>query len=133
VQFAVQGCKVAFVDLEQEAGQALEGRFAERTWFRCCDVTDVVALQTAVRDAAAAMGPITILVNSVANDTRHDAADISIDTWRKGLAVNLDPAFAASVAVYPMMKAAGGGSIINVSSINALWGPVILPRKSGRG
>jgi NAD(P)-dependent dehydrogenase (short-subunit alcohol dehydrogenase family) len=69
------------------------------------------------------LGPVTILINNVANDTRHDAAATTPEQWRKGLAVNLDPAFIASVAVYPMMQAAGGGSIVNVSSINALWGP----------
>lgn len=122
-QFHAQGSKVAFVDLQADAGEALAGRLGQGAWFRRCDVTDVPALQAAIRDAAQALGPVTVLINNVANDTRHEAAETSMDAWRKGLAVNLDPAFAASVAVYPMMKAAGGGSIVNVSSINALWGP----------
>lgn len=122
-QFHAQGSKVAFVDLQADAGEALAGRLGQGAWFRRCDVTDVPALQAAIRDAAQALGPVTVLINNVANDTRHEAAETSIEAWRKGLAVNLDPAFAASVAVYPMMKAAGGGSIVNVSSINALWGP----------
>lgn len=122
-QFHAQGSKVAFVDLQADAGEALAGRLGQGAWFRRCDVTDVPALQAAIRDAAQALGPVTVLINNVANDTRHEAAETSMDAWRKGLAVNLDPAFAASVAVYPMMQAAGGGSIVNVSSINALWGP----------
>jgi NAD(P)-dependent dehydrogenase (short-subunit alcohol dehydrogenase family) len=122
--FAHQGCKVAFVDLQAEAGQALAGRV--EGWFRRCDVTDAGALQTAIADAAEAVGPITVLINNVANDTRHDAAELTPEAWRKALAVNLDPAVIASVAVYPMMKAAGGGAIVNVSSINAIWGPAHL-------
>jgi NAD(P)-dependent dehydrogenase (short-subunit alcohol dehydrogenase family) len=125
-QFHEQGAKVAFVDLAEADGQALATRLAG-SWFRRSDVTDAAALQAAIRDAGAALGPVTVLINNVANDTRHDAAATSPEQWRKGLAVNLDPAFIASVAVYPMMQAAGGGSIVNVSSINALLGPAHLP------
>jgi D-xylose 1-dehydrogenase len=126
-EFYAQGCKVAFVDLSEAEGQALAGRLGEESWFRRCDVTDAAALQAAIRDAAEALGPITVLINNVANDTRHDAAAVTPESWRKGLAVNLDPAMIASAAVYPMMKQAGGGSIVNVSSINAIWGPAHMP------
>jgi NAD(P)-dependent dehydrogenase (short-subunit alcohol dehydrogenase family) len=124
-EFHDQGAEVAFVDLQDDAGRALADELGE-TWFRRCDVTDAAALQGAIRDAAEALGPITILINNVANDTRMSAADMTPETWRKSLAVNLDPAFLAATAVYPMMKAAGGGSIVNVSSINALLGPADL-------
>ena len=127
--FHDQGAKVAFVDLDEAAGQALAGKLSA-SWFRRCDVTDADALQATIRDAAAALGPITVLINNVANDTREVAAEVTPEAWRKGLAVNLDPAFIAAVAVYPMMKAAGGGSIVNVSSINALLGPGELPTYS---
>ena len=120
-EFTAQGCKVAFIDLQDEAGQALAARHG--AWFRRCDVTDAAALQAAIRDAAESVGPFTVLINNVANDTRHKAAETSPHAWRKGLAVNLDPVFIASTACYPMMKEAGGGVIINVSSINALLGP----------
>jgi NAD(P)-dependent dehydrogenase (short-subunit alcohol dehydrogenase family) len=124
-QFHDQGARVAFVDLADTEGQALSTRLPG-SWFRCCDVTDAPALQAAIRDAGAALGPVTVLINNVANDTRHDAAATTPEQWRKALAVNLDPAFIAAVAVRPMMQAAGGGSIVNVSSINALWGPAHL-------
>ncbi|MFL5295776.1 MAG: SDR family NAD(P)-dependent oxidoreductase [Phenylobacterium sp.] len=128
--FHAQGCRVAFVDLQQDAGQTLAATLGEGAWFRRCDVTDAPALEGAIRDAAAALGPITVLINNVANDTRETAAEVTPEQWRKGLAVNLDPAFIASTAVYPMMKTAGGGSIVNVSSINALLGPGELPTYS---
>ncbi|HEY8004608.1 MAG TPA: SDR family oxidoreductase [Phenylobacterium sp.] len=128
--FHDQGAKVAFVDLDEKAGQALAGKLGSTAWFRRCDVTDAEALQASIRDAAAALGPITILINNVANDTRQVAAEVTPDAWRKGLAVNLDPAFIASTAVYPMMKAAGGGSIVNLSSINAILAPGDLPTYS---
>ena len=123
--FQAQGADVAFVDLQATSGEALADELAG-PWFRCCDVTDPQALQAAIRDAAAALGPITILINNVANDARQAAAAMTPEDWRASLAVNLDPAFIAAVAVRPMMQAAGGGSIINVSSINALLGPAQL-------
>ncbi|WP_395672724.1 SDR family NAD(P)-dependent oxidoreductase [Phenylobacterium sp.] len=121
-QFHAQGARVAFIDLKTDAGEALAGRLPG-SWFRPCDVTDAPALQAAIAAAAEALGPISVLVNNVANDTRHEAAETTPEAWRRALAVNLDPAFVAAVAVYPMMREAGGGSIINVSSINALFGP----------
>lgn len=128
--FHDQGCKVGFVDLDEAAGSSLAATLGAAAWFRRCDVTDAEALQGGIRAAAAALGPITVLVNNVANDTRQDPADITPEAWRKGLAVNLDPTFIASAAVYPMMKAAGGGSIVNLSSINAQLAPGELPTYS---
>jgi NAD(P)-dependent dehydrogenase (short-subunit alcohol dehydrogenase family) len=123
--FHAQAAKVAFVDLDGSAGEALAARL-DGAWFRRCDVTDAAALQGAIAAAGEALGPITILINNVANDTRQAAAAITPESWRASLAVNLDPTVLAAVAAYPMMKAAGGGVIVNVSSINALLGPADL-------
>lgn len=122
-EFHAQGAKTAFVDLKQADGDALMAKLGGNAWFQTCDVTDVKALQGAVAAAAKALGPVTILINNVANDTRQVTAEMTPETWHKDLAVNLDPVFVAATAVYPMMKAAGGGVIVNVSSINALLGP----------
>jgi NAD(P)-dependent dehydrogenase (short-subunit alcohol dehydrogenase family) len=120
--FHAQGARTAFVDRQAQVGEALAARLPG-AWFRALDVTDVSALTGAIAAVAQALGPVSVLVNNVADDTRHVAAETSAEAWRAGLAVNLDPVFLASSAVYPMMRDAGGGAIINVSSINALWGP----------
>ncbi|HWE99303.1 MAG TPA: SDR family oxidoreductase [Caulobacteraceae bacterium] len=125
-EFHAQGAKVAFVDLQHDAGEALRRQLGAGAWFSVCDVTDAGGLQRAIGAAREALGPITVLVNNVANDTRRGAADTSIEQWRAGLAVNLDPVFIASTAVMPMMRDAGGGAIVNLSSINALLGPPLL-------
>ena len=125
-EFHAQGAKVAFVDLQQADGDALMQQLGGNAWFSVCDVTDATALQGAIEAAAKALGPVTVLINNVANDTRQPTAEMTAETWRKDLAVNLDPVFIAAHAVYPMMKAAGGGVIVNVSSINALLGPANL-------
>ena len=121
--FHDQGSKVAFVDLKQSDGDALMRKLGGNAWFKQCDVTDAKTLQGAIGAAAQALGPITVLINNVANDTRQTTAEMTPEAWRKDLAVNLDPVFIGSDAVYPMMKQAGGGVIINLSSINAILGP----------
>ncbi len=124
--FHAQGSKVAFIDRDAETGRALADRLPG-AWFAPCDVTDAAALEAALAAAAARIGPIRVLVNNVANDTRHAAADTDAQAWRAHMAVNLDPAFLAARAVQPGMKAAGGGVILNLSSINALLGPAGMP------
>jgi NAD(P)-dependent dehydrogenase (short-subunit alcohol dehydrogenase family) len=124
--FHGQGAKVGFIDRAQEAGAALAARLAG-SWFAVCDVTDADALEAALAQAALALGPVDILVNNVADDTRHVATETTAEAWRAGLAVNLDPTFIAAAAVQPAMAARGGGVILNLSSINALLGPRGMP------
>lgn len=123
--FAEQGARVAFIDMEERAGTEL----AKNTgaWFRAVDVTDVAALKDSVNDAVAELGPILALVNNVGNDTRHSPQDLDPESWRRNLAVNLDAAFFTAQAVYPGMMSCSRGSIINLSSINALLGPPNMP------
>jgi D-xylose 1-dehydrogenase len=120
--FSAQDARVAFVDLNAQAGQELAAHHA--SWFRVCDVTDGAALTTAIRDATAHFGALDILINNVANDQRHQAEDLNEAAWRTSLAVNLDPVMIASRAAYEIMRPVRRGAIINLSSINALLAPV---------
>jgi len=124
--FAGQGAVVSFIDIAREAGEALALRLGGDVEFALCDVTRADALEAAIGDAAIRRGLIRVLVNNVANDQRRPASETDVAAWRAGLAVNLDPTFLAARAVQPGMKAAGGGAIINFSSINALLGPAGL-------
>ena len=119
--FHGQGSRVAFIDKAAAQGRALAARLPG-VWFSPCDVTDAAALQASVDAAALALGPITVLINNVADDTRHEAAGLSPEAWRRHLAVNLDPTFITSARVAPAMAAAGGGTIINFGSINVRLG-----------
>jgi NAD(P)-dependent dehydrogenase (short-subunit alcohol dehydrogenase family) len=124
--FHGQGAKVAFVDRDGPAGEALAKRLAG-VRFAVCDVTDTGALERAIAGAVADLGAIEVLINNVADDTRHGAAATDAEAWRASLAVNLDPAFMAARAVHAGMKDGGGGVILNLSSINALLGPPHMP------
>jgi NAD(P)-dependent dehydrogenase (short-subunit alcohol dehydrogenase family) len=121
--FAEQGCKVGFVDVNDEAAAALVDRIAgagyPRPRYRRCDVRDIAALRAAIAAVAEALGPVTVLVNNAANDQRHKLEDVTPEYWDERLQVNLRHQFFAAQAVIPMMRAAGGGSIINFGS--ASW------------
>lgn len=120
--FCAQGARVGFLDINAQAGAALSDPIPN-AWFWHCDVTDPTALKTVLAAAEYELGPIRVLVNNVADDSRHAVEDLTPEAWRANLAVNLDPVLQASLAVQPGMRAAGGGSIINLSSINARLGP----------
>lgn len=125
--FAAQGAKVAFVDIDEQGAVALCDELVAkgyaRPWFEICDISDIPALQRSIRAAQQAQGDINVLINNAANDQRVDTRSITQEDWHRSLAVNLHPAFFAAQAVQPMMAAQGGGSIINISSINVQFGP----------
>jgi len=123
--FAVQGAVVGHVDLAADAAAALADALPVAPWFRALDVTNTAALQAAIADFAAAAGGLDVLINNVANDSRHDPLTVDEARWRSLMAVNLDCGFFATQAAIRLMPA--GGSIINFSSINALLGPAGMP------
>jgi len=135
--FALQDSKVAFVDLDLAAAQTLcdrlESEIGVRPWFQQVDVTDVSALQDSIENAVAELGPLQALVNNAANDQRHPPEDVTPESWRDCMAINLDATFFGAQAAAKVMTAANtqtksqGGSIINFSSINALLGPANMP------
>lgn len=122
--FLRQGAKVAFVQRSDARGfcDAMEAATGNRPLFLSCDITRVEALQSAIVEAAAAHGPITVLVNNAANDQRHDTLEVDEAFWDWSIAINLKCYFFAAQAVVPGMQAAGGGSIINFSSISYMMG-----------
>ena len=130
--FSEQGAIVGHCDLADDAAEDLADRIAAaghaRPWFRALDVTETPTLQQAIRDFAAAAGGLDVLINNVANDTRHDPLALDEGGWRRIMAVNLDCAFFASQVAVELMQAAGrGGAIVNFSSITALLGPAEMP------
>ena len=120
--FCAQRAKVAFVDIAAEPSEALVASIAAKgdpaPLFRRCDLRDIEALRAAIREAAEALGPITVLVNNAAHDERHAIEDTTVEYWEDRMQVNLRHQFFAAQAVRQGMAAAGGGSIINFGSIS---------------
>jgi galactose dehydrogenase len=122
--FLAQGARVAFVQRSDAGGfvEALAARHGGRPLFLRCDVTDIDALRHAMAEAAATHGPITVLVNNAANDQRHGIEGYTVEEWDRVQAVNLRPHFFTAQAAAPGMRAAGGGAIVNFSSISYMIG-----------
>jgi D-xylose 1-dehydrogenase len=119
--FALQGSRVAFLDLADEPSEALVRNLAPRSphapLYLRCDLTDISALKSTIAEISSKLGPLSILINNAANDDRHHFEDITPVDWDRRMALNLRHQFFAAQAVAPAMKAAGAGSIINMSSI----------------
>jgi NAD(P)-dependent dehydrogenase (short-subunit alcohol dehydrogenase family) len=120
--FAAQGAHVAFVDIADVPSTKLvaevEAAGHPAPFFQHCDLRDIAALQAAIEAAAARLGPITVLVNNAAHDERHRFQDVTVEYWDERMAVNLRHQFFAIQAVAPMMRQAGGGSIVNFGSVS---------------
>ncbi|HEY0183278.1 MAG TPA: SDR family oxidoreductase [Rhodopila sp.] len=121
-QFVRQGAKVAFLDIADSAAasliEALSREGLTPPLYLPCDLKDIQALRAVIAEVEKRLGGITILVNNAANDQRHDYQDVTVEFWDERMATNLRHQFFAIQAVAPMMRAAGGGSIINFGSMS---------------
>ncbi|CAN7586534.1 SDR family NAD(P)-dependent oxidoreductase [Rhizobium sp. LjRoot30] len=129
--FVRQGARVGFLDIAVDEGKALVERLrgaAEHTpVFEAVDLRDIAATQQAVERLAGALGTIRVLVNNAAWDDRHDIDTVTEDYWDNNQSVNLKPVFFVSQAVVPHLRRAGGGAIVNFSSIAFLLNMPDLP------
>lgn len=118
--FLRQGARVAFCQRSDGTDfcDRMQAAIGTRPLFLPCDIADTDQLRKALEAAAGTLGPITVLVNNAANDQRHDTLTTEADFWDRSMAVNLRSYFFAAQAVIPGMRALGGGSIINFSSIS---------------
>ena len=119
--FHDQGSKVAFVDIAEPAGRDLADRLGakggHKPHFEVCDLRDVASLEAVINRVGKQLGPITALVNNAGNDDRHKLEDVTSDYFDDRISVNLKHQLFAAKFVRPQMRDAGGGSIINFSSI----------------
>jgi D-xylose 1-dehydrogenase len=119
--FARQGARVAFLDIQDEAAQRLvanlESEGLAPSYFHC-DLTKPDELQETMRNVLGELGTLDVLVNNAANDQRHSIGDVTPEYWDNCIAINLRQQFFVIQAALPTMRAAGRGSIINMSSIS---------------
>jgi len=127
--FLQQGARVAFVQRSDASGfcDDMEHKHGRRPLFLPCDVTDIGALKAAMDHAAEQNGPITVLVNNAANDQRHKTEEVDEDFWDRSQAINLKAYFFACQHVIKGMRAAGGGAIVNFTSISYMMGQAGYP------
>lgn len=91
------------------------------------DVTDKASVAAMVEATLGQFGRIDILINNAGMSVRQPAHVISLEDWNTVIDTNLTSAFICSKAVYPAMKDAGGGKIINIGSMMSIFGASFAP------
>jgi galactose dehydrogenase len=119
--FARQGARVAFIDVAEAESRALLELLREVSphpvSFYHADLRDIGSVRSTVAAVESDLGAIRVLVNNAGWDDRHDFDTVTESYWDNSQAINLKQIFFVSQAAAPLMRAAGGGSIINLSSI----------------
>ncbi len=127
VKFAAEGAKVTVADLDtdlcQAAADAVTAAGGEALMLEV-DVTDEASLTRAVANTVDRFGGLTNLVNCAGGSIGADASvtDVDLDVWDHTMNLDLRGTFLACRAAIPQIKEAGGGSIVNFTSVVALKG-----------
>jgi NAD(P)-dependent dehydrogenase (short-subunit alcohol dehydrogenase family) len=127
-QFVKEGCKVAFCGRSEDLGRRLEAELAEEpgsALFLPCDLAKPDEIEAVIERTVAAFGRQTILVNNAAAtgsmEGLPDTVDLDVDAWSEYIRQALTHAVFLPVKYsVPNMIAAGGGSIVNIASANAI-------------
>ena len=123
--FAREGAKVVFGDVLDDEGRQVEAEIAaaggEAVYVRL-DVTDEDSWREAVGTAVSRFGRVDILVNNAGIASWNAGDDASVEEWDRIMEINAKGVFLGTKAVVPAMRDAGGGSIVNISSISGMVG-----------
>ena len=122
---AQEGGAVVIADVLEKEGRETEAEIAKaggRIFFIRLDVTSEDDWQAAVRATMARYGKLDVLVNNAGISSRTGVEETESDSWDQMMAVNARGVFLGTKAAIPEMRKAGGGSIINISSIYGIVG-----------
>lgn len=117
-RLASEGGRVAFCDVDVGVGEQTAAELGGDTRFYPCDIADEQQVADAVAHTRAELGDVSVLVNNAGVNANFDMATMTTDEWDAFMAVDLRAAWLTAKHVVPAMQAAGGGSIVNVSSMH---------------
>ncbi len=123
--FAGLGAKVVVSGRDADRGAAVVEKIQQaggEADFRVADLTEVEQCRRLIRFAAERFGGLDILVNNAANTLRGTVESTSLELWDLIMAVNLRAPFICLQEAIPLFKARGGGSVVNIGSLNAYVG-----------
>ncbi|MBY4795029.1 SDR family oxidoreductase [Burkholderia multivorans] len=118
-ELARNGAHVVVADLDGDRAAAVAQRLTRhgvKAVGRPLDVRDEASVLQAVHDAREVVGDLDVIVNNAAIDVTAPIDDVSVDAWQQVLMTNLFGPYLMCHAVVPMMKAHGGGHIVNIAS-----------------
>ena len=125
--FAREGAAVCLADIDRGAVEAVAGEIVDsgdRALALRADVTDAGAVAAAAAASAEAFGPATVVFNCAGGSVAEDdlTTEVDLAVWDRTIALDLKGTFLVCRALIPQMAAAGGGSVVNMSSGAALRG-----------
>jgi 2-deoxy-D-gluconate 3-dehydrogenase len=128
---AEANARLVLVGRNPEKTRAAAAELTRETGKEALGLTADVAEADQVRDLAAEVsarcGRIDILFNNAGINIRKPPEELTLAEWNQVLQVNLTSAFLMSQAVYPAMKRAGGGKIVNIGSMTSIFGASFAP------
>lgn len=122
--FIDRGARVVLTDFNVELGQQTAAALGENARFVAHDVSQAADWERVVATAVAEFGRIDILVNNAGILAMDSLENTTEATLNRLMSVNVTGAFLGMKAVLPHLKAAGGGSIVNISSLAGITGQV---------
>src|SRR3990170_102608 len=125
-RFVDEGARVVVADVLDDVGKETAGALGDAAYFRHLDVSDEHEWASAVDEAVGTLGRIDVLVNNAGVLHFAAIADQTVEDFRRVFSVNQLGAFLGMRTVAPVMERQGGGSIVNVSSIEGLAGAPFL-------
>jgi NAD(P)-dependent dehydrogenase (short-subunit alcohol dehydrogenase family) len=123
--FAHEGAAVALWDVKDDLGEALCGKInaqGGKAVYCHCDVTKRFEIEAATQRTASTLGTPNVLFNNAAIVVVGSIEELTEEQWDLQYAVNVKSIFLVSACVIPLIRRAGGGSIINVASESAFVG-----------
>jgi 3alpha(or 20beta)-hydroxysteroid dehydrogenase len=125
--FVDEGCRVAIGDVRDDLGRRVAETLGEAARFEHLDVTREADWTRVVAAVVRAFGRLDILVNNAGVLSRSPTLELEADELRRVLDVNLVGAFLGTKTVAPVLAQTGGGSIVNISSIQGMVGRAGMP------
>ncbi|MDB5555698.1 MAG: hypothetical protein JWL86_5682 [Rhizobium sp.] len=122
-QLAAEGASVAVLEIDEDKGRETVGLIEAsggRAFFVKANIIDADEVEAAIADATAALGAIDLLVNNAAFTDAGDLKGISLSAWHREVDVNLNGTYHCIRAILPLMRANGGGAIVNIASVNGV-------------
>jgi 3alpha(or 20beta)-hydroxysteroid dehydrogenase len=120
--FAEEGAQVAVCDVVDDEGVAIAERIGPSALYQHLDVTIESGWEEAVATTTRAFGKLDVLVNNAGIAESAPLVDMTLESYRRVTEVNQTGVFLGMRAVVEPMTAAGGGSILNISSIDGMMG-----------
>ena len=121
-KFVEEGAKVVLADIAAEAGQKLADELGVNARFFKLNVASAEGWDEVVKFTEKEFGPINVLVNNAGIGIFKLMDDLTVEDFQKTMDVNTLSIFLSLKAVVPAMKKAGGGSIVNISSVDGMRG-----------